>query len=330
MAKVQGGIVVKGYIGKRIATGILTIIFSFCITFFIIRYAPGNPMKVLAGTDNPNPELIEHLTIKYGLDKPIPVQFVNYVKNILKGDLGHSYMSNEPVTKLIKEKVFPTILLTLTSSILAVVVGTFLGVYAARKAGTIFDRVMCGISYFIDATPGFWLGLIFILIFSSTLKILPTSGMYDLRIEKQGFAHVLDVIKHMILPVSTLTIIQIPLYFRISRSSVLQTMSEDFIMTLRATGMKESQIFNKYVLRNAIIPTITMFSLSLAFTISGVALIEIVFAWPGMGRLIMDAIMKRDYPLLTGIYLTISISICIVMIITDIVYALVDPRIRLE
>ena len=320
----------KSYIGKRIATGILTIIFSFCITFFIIRYAPGNPMKVLAGTDNPNPELIEHLTIKYGLDKPIPVQFVNYVKNILKGDLGHSYMSNEPVTKLIKEKVFPTILLTLTSSILAVVVGTFLGVYAARKVGTIFDRVMCGLSYFIDATPGFWLGLIFILIFSSTLKILPTSGMYDLRIENHGFAHVLDVIKHMILPVSTLTIIQIPLYFRISRSSVLQTMSEDFIMTLRATGMRESQIFNKYVLRNAIIPTITMFSLSLAFTISGVALIEIVFAWPGMGRLIMDAIMKRDYPLLTGIYLTISISICIVMIITDIVYALVDPRIRLE
>lgn len=320
----------KSYIGKRIATGILTIIFSFCITFFIIRYAPGNPMKVLAGTDNPNPELIEHLTIKYGLDKPIPVQFVNYVKNILKGDLGHSYMSNEPVTKLIKEKVFPTILLTLTSSILAVVVGTFLGVYAARKVGTIFDRVMCGLSYFIDATPGFWLGLIFILIFSSTLKILPTSGMYDLRIENQGFAHVLDVIKHMILPVSTLTIIQIPLYFRISRSSVLQTMSEDFIMTLRATGMRESQIFNKYVLRNAIIPTITMFSLSLAFTISGVALIEMVFAWPGMGRLIMDAIMKRDYPLLTGIYLTISISICIVMIITDIVYALVDPRIRLE
>ena len=320
----------KSYIGKRIATGILTIIFSFCITFFIIRYAPGNPMKVLAGTDNPNPELIEHLTIKYGLDKPIPVQFVNYVKNILKGDLGHSYMSNEPVTKLIKEKVFPTILLTLTSSILAVVVGTFLGVYAARKVGTIFDRVMCGLSYFIDATPGFWLGLIFILIFSSTLKILPTSGMYDLRIENHGFAHVLDVIKHMIFPVITLCIIQIPLYFRMARSSVLQTMSEDFILTLRATGMDEGRIFNKYILRNAIIPTITMFSLSLAFTISGVALIEIVFAWPGMGRLIMDAIMKRDYPLLTGIYLTISISICIVMIITDIVYALVDPRIRLE
>ncbi len=320
----------KNYIKKRIATGILTIMFSFCFTFFLIRYAPGNPIKVLAGTDNPNPELIEHLTIKYGLDKPLPVQFANYIRNLLKGDFGYSYMSNEPVTKLIGEKIFPTILLTLTSSIIAVVIGTFLGVHAARKVGSMFDRVMCGMSYFIDAIPGFWLGLILILIFASTLKILPTSKMYDLRVEKEGLAHVLDVMKHMVLPVSTLSIIQIPVYFRIARSSVLQTMSEDFVLMLRATGMKESRIFNKYVLRNAIIPTITMFSLSLAFMISGVTLIEIVFAWPGMGRLMKDAIMKRDYPVLTGIYLIISISICVVMIITDIIYALIDPRIRFE
>ncbi len=320
----------KSYIGKRVATGLLTIIFSFCFTFFLIRCAPGDPIKIIAGTDNPNQELIDHLTVKYGLDKPIPVQFVNYVKNALKGDLGYSYMSNEPVTKLIGEKIFPTILLTLTSAILAVVVGTLLGVYAARKVGSTFDRVMCGISYVVDATPGFWLGLMFILIFASTFRLLPTSGMCDLRAESEGFAHVLDVLKHMVLPVGTLSIIQTPLYFRIARSSVLQTMSEDFIVTLKATGMKESRIFNKYVLRNAIIPTITMFSLSLAFMISGVTLIEIVFAWPGMGRLMMDAIMKRDYPLLTGIYLIISISVCVVMLITDIVYALIDPRIRFE
>jgi peptide/nickel transport system permease protein len=320
----------RDYIRKRITTGILTILFSFCLTFFLIRYAPGNPIKVLAGTENPNPELIEHLTAKYGLDKSIPIQFVNYIKNILKGDLGYSYMSNEPVSKLISEKLFATILLTLTGVILSVVVGTFLGVYAARKAGSIFDRLMCSVCYVFDAIPGFWLGLILILIFASKFGILPTSGMYDLRADHQGFARILDTIKHMVLPVSTLFIIQMPMYFRISRSSVLQTMSEDFILTLRAAGMKENKIFNKYVLRNAIIPTITKLSLSLAFIISGVALIEIVFAWPGMGRLIMDAIMKRDYPLLTGVYLMISVSICVVMIITDIIYALIDPRIRLE
>lgn len=320
----------KKYIWKKIFTGILTIIFSFCFTFFLIRCAPGNPIKILAGTDNPNPELIEHLTIKYGLDKPVSVQFINYLKNILKGDFGYSYISNESVTKLIKGRIFPTILLTLTSSILSLVLGTFFGVYAARKVGTCMDKFMCGLSYIIDATPGFWLGMILILIFSSTFNILPTSGMYDIREDYKGIYHVLDVIKHMILPCITLCIIQIPLYFRIARSSVLHIISEDFVLTFRATGMKEDRIFNKYILRNAIIPTITMFSLSLAFTISGVALIEIVFAWPGMGRLIMDAIKNRDYPLLTGIYLMISISICIVMIITDIVYALIDPRIRYE
>ena len=320
----------KGYIGKRIFTGILTIMFSFCLTFFLIRYAPGDPVKILAGKDNPNPELIHHLTVKYGLDKPIPVQFANYIKNVLKGDLGYSYISEEPVSKLIREKILATILLTLTASILAVVIGTFLGICAARRVGSKLDRFMCGISYVFDAIPGFWLGLILIIIFASTLKILPTSGMYDIRAGYKGFAYVLDVMKHMVLPVSTLFIIQTPFYFRVSRSSVIQTMSEDFITVLRATGMKEKKIFNKYVLRNAIIPIVTIFSTSLAFMIGGVTLIEIVFAWPGMGRLVMNAIMKRDYPLLTGIYLMLSVSICVVMIITDIIYALIDPRIRFE
>lgn len=320
----------RHYIKKRLLTGILTIIFSFSLTFFLIRYAPGNPIKVLAGTENPNPELIENLTIKYGLDKSVPVQFFNYIKNILKGDLGFSYRSNEPVTKLIGEKVFATILLTLTASILAVVIGTFLGIYAARKAGSVIDRTLCGISYVFDAIPGFWLGLILILIFASRLKMLPTSGMYDLRGQNEGIWYVFDVAKHMVLPVSTLVIIQTPIYFRISRSSVLQVVSEDFILLFKATGMKESKIFNKYVLRNAIIPTITVFSMSLAFMIGGVTLTEIVFAWPGMGRLILDAIKSRDYPLLTGVYLMISISIVLVMLVTDIIYALIDPRIRYE
>lgn len=320
----------KKYIIKKFFTGILTIMFSFIITFFLIRSAPGNPIKFLAGKDNPNPELIKHLTIKYGLDKPIPVQFTKYIGNVIKGDFGYSYMSNEPVLKLIGEKVFATILLTLTATILAVIIGTFVGICSARNVGTGLDKFMCGVSYVFDAIPGFWLGLVLIIIFASTLKILPTSGMYDVRAEYTGMLYILDVGRHMILPVTTLFLIQTPLYFRIARSSVLQTMSEDFVLVLRATGMDDKKIFNKYILRNAIIPIVTAFSTSLAFMIGGVTLIEIVFAWPGMGRLIMDAIMKRDYPLLTGVYLMISISISMVMIITDIIYAIIDPRIRFE
>ena len=320
----------KEYIGKRIFTGVLTIMLSFCLTFFIIRCAPGNPIKVLAGTDNPNPELIEKLTVKYGLDKPLPIQFTSYIKNLFKGDFGYSYINNQPVVKLIGAKIFPTLLLSLTSSILAVIIGTLLGICSARKVGSKLDKFLCSLSYIFDAIPGFWLGLIFIIIFASTFKILPTSGMYDIRANYKGIYYVLDVLKHMILPVATLVIIQTPVYFRVSRGSILQIMSEDFISVLKTTGMKENKVFNKYVLRNALIPIVTIFGISLAFTIGGVTLTEIVFAWPGMGRLIMESIMKRDYPVLTGIYLMISISITVVMIITDIIYAVIDPRIRLE
>lgn len=320
----------KKYVRKRIFTGILTILFSFVLTFFLIRFAPGDPIRVLAGKENPNPEMIEHLTKRYGLDQPVSVQFKNYIRNIFKGDFGYSYMNNESVVDIVKAKIVPTILLTLTASLLSVIIGTLLGILAGRKAGSQTDKVLCTISYGIDAIPSFWLGLILILIFSSKLKILPTSGMYDMREDYEGFRKVLDVIEHMVLPVATLVIIQVPIYFRICRSSILQTMDEDFVMTLRATGMSEKKIFNKYILRNALIPIITTFSMSIAFLISGVALIEIVFAWPGMGRVIMNAIKNRDYPVLTGIYLMISISITVVMILTDILYGIIDPRIRFD
>lgn len=318
------------YLRKKTMTGLLTILFSFIITFFLIRYAPGEPIKLLSGKDNPNPEQIEYLTEKYGLDQPVLKQFIKYISNALKGDLGYSYKSNEPVTKIISKKILPTILLTLTSSILSVVIGTSIGLYSGRKVGSKIDNILCSISYILDAIPSFWLGLILILIFSSKLKILPTSGMRDVRQEYEGIKKILDILKHMILPVMVITIIQIPIYFRIIRSSTIQVLNENFIKTFRATGMEENKIFRKFVLKNAIIPVITTFSLSFAFLLSGVSLIEIVFAWPGMGRVIMDSVKNRDYPVLTGIYLLLSISISISMIITDILYSIIDPRIRLE
>ncbi|MBR4420995.1 MAG: ABC transporter permease, partial [Erysipelotrichaceae bacterium] len=169
-----------------------------------------------------------------------------------------------------------------------------------------------------------------ILLFASILKWFPTYGMYSVRGNYTGIKKVLDVMKHMFLPVTTLVLIDIPYFFRIARSSVLQTMSEDFIMTLRATGMSERKIFNKYVMRNAIIPTITVFGITLAYMITGVAMIEIVFAWPGMGRLMLDSITRRDYPTLSAIYLMLSISVAVMTIVVDIVYAWIDPRIRIE
>ena len=320
----------KRYIVKRTLTGILVVLFSVLFNFTIIRLAPGDPTRLLAGKDNPNPATMAALKEKYGLDKPILEQFVMYVKQLLHGDLGYSYVSTAKVSDLIASRVAPTLMIALTGAILGLIIGTLLGIFAARKKGSKIDTFLCGISYFFDSTPSFWLGLMMILLFASILKIFPTPGMYDLRGNYTGFAHVLDVGKHMVLPVTTLVLIDIPYYFRIARSSVLQTMSEDFIMTLKATGMSERKIFNKYVMRNAIIPTVTVFGITLAYMITGVAMIEIIFAWPGMGRLMLDSITRRDYPTLSAIYLILSTSVAVMMIVVDIVYAWIDPRIRVE
>ena len=320
----------KRYIGKRALSGLLVVLLSVCFNFTLIRLAPGDPIRIMAGTDNPNEEMIEALQQKYGLDKSIPEQFVMFLGNVAKGDLGYSYISDESVIKLIGEKIGPTLALSLTAVLLSVTIGTLIGIYAARKNGSKFDQFVCSISYVFDATPGFWLGLMMILIFASTLKWFPTSGMVNLRANYKGFAYFADVCRHLVLPITTMVLTQTPYYFRIARSSVLQVMSDDFITTFKATGMKESRIFNKYVLRNAILPTVTVLGMSLAFLLSGSVLIETVFAWPGMGRLMFSSISKRDYPVLTGIYLVTSVVICIAMILVDILYGFIDPRIRYD
>lgn len=318
----------RRYVAKRLILALITVSVALVINFALIHLAPGDPTKVLAGSGHPSPEMEAALTVKYGLDKPLYVQFISYAKNLLTGDFGNSYVYNQPVMKLIAERFGPSSLLALTSAVLAALLGTLLGLVTATRQGGLLDRVINSISYFFYSMPSFWLGMMAILVFSTTLKTLPTSGMVSLRASYKGMAHVADVAKHMILPAGTLIMIQIPVYLRIFRTSVSQTMAEDFITTFRAAGMDEKKIFRRYVFKNSILPTITVFGMNLAYTVMGAALIEVVFAWPGIGRMMLDAIAKRDYPLLMGIYLILSISVAVVTVITDLVYAAVDPRIR--
>lgn len=320
----------RRYIGKRALTGLLCIAMSLCINFFIIHAAPGDPIRLLAGTDSPSPEMVEALTEKYGLDQDLHIQFIRYVGNLLKGDMGTSIYTNEPVAKEIMDRLLPTILLALTASLTALILGTLLGIFCARHVGSKLDMAFGSVSYLFDSTPSFWLGLMLILVFASTLRILPTAGMVDLRASHTGFAYVLDVAKHLILPGLSLSLTLIPYYFRIARSSVIQVMNEDFITTLRATGAPENFIFNRYVFRNAILPTVTIFGIQLAFLITGASIVEIVFSWPGLGSFMMTAISRRDYPLLMGIYLVMSICVAVMMIVVDVLYSVLDPRISHE
>lgn len=320
----------RRYLAKKFLTGIITIIFAFTITFFLTRMSPGNPILSILSRDNPNPAQIEMLNEKHGLDQPVLIQFKNYVGELLKGNFGKSIKSNKPVLQIISSRLVPTIILSLTATILSVILGTILGVLAGKHTGSTMDRFFSKLSYLIDSIPVFWLAMILIVLLATKLGWFPTSGMYSIRNTYTGFAKFLDLIWHMALPVITIVIVRIPYYFRLSKASTISVMNEEFIRTLRATGMSERKIFSKYVLRNALIPIITTLSMSLASVIAGVALIEIVFAWPGMGRVLMDAITARDYPVISGLYLIISVSVTVFMLLTEIVYVIVDPRMKLE
>lgn len=320
----------KKYLLKRIVTAFGIVLFVILLNYVIIRLAPGDPVRIMAGFDNPSQELMDALTKKYGLDQPLYVQFWRYITTLFKGDMGDSYLYNQPVSSLIFERVGASLLLSGVSAMLAVLIGSTLGLYAGRHHGKALDRTFSGVAYMLNAMPSFWLGIMLILIFASTLKWLPTQGMVNIRKGYTGWAYVMDVLQHMVLPCATLVAVQIPTYFRITKSSVMQVMAEEFVTTFRVTGMSERKIFNKYVLKNALLPIVTVFGINLAYVISGSTLIEIVFSWPGVGVLMYRSISMRDYNLLMGVYLLISISVAFMMIVVDLIYAWLDPRIRYD
>lgn len=320
----------KKYLIRRIFSGILTILVVFTMNFMLVKAAPGDPIRTLMGKETDDPVLRAALEEKWGLDKPLYEQYWNYLKNAMTGDLGTSIIYNRSVNEMIAERVMATVVLGLTALLISFILGTLMGIFCARRDGTLIDSLLSTVSYATDAMPSFWLGLMLMILFATKLKLLPSQGMYNVRAGYTGFKYYLDVAHHLVLPCMTLVLITMSGYFRITKSSILQVTNEDFITTMRATGMSEKKIFNKYIFRNAILPTVTMLGISVAFLITGVSLIEIVFSWPGMGRLTLTAINQRDYPALMGVYLVMNVSVVIVMIITDIFYALLDPRIRYD
>jgi len=317
----------RRYLGKRTITAIISVLLVLVINFTIIRLAPGDPARLLVGTAAPSAEQVELITKKYGLDKPVYVQFLKYLGNLVRGDLGSSYYTNEPVAKLIGEKLGYTALLTLTALLIAVLLGTWAGISCARHIGGGLDNFVGSITYVIDGFPSFWLGLMLMLVFASVLGILPYSGIMNIRENYTGFRRVLDIAEHMVLPVATLAILHFPYYFRISRAAMIQTLGEEYMTTLWVAGMPKRRIFRKYAFRNAILPTVTAVSIHMAYIVTGSALVEIVFGWPGMGSYVMQSISRRDYPVLMGIYLMLSVSVAVMMIVIDLLYAVLDPRI---
>lgn len=298
------------------------------LNFFLIRLAPGDPALTLAGqAGGASEETLAAIRRLYGLDKPLWQQFAIYMGKMLTGDLGQSYYFNLPVSSIILERVFPTLLLVLSSLIISVGIGTTLGALAARKPHGALGYFVTIFSLTGYSIPTFWLGQMLLIGLAWYWPLFPVGGMATIGVEG-FFTRAVDIAHHLVLPSLSLGLAFMAQYSRVSRASMLEVLGSDYIRTARAKGAAESSILFVHAMRNAIIPVITLAGLQLGQILSGAVLVEAVFDWPGLGRLAFDSILRRDYPTILGILFASSVMVVLINLLTDVVYRLVDPRIR--
>lgn len=334
---------------KKIAWSIFTILFVIVLNFFLFRVLPGDPAR--AGIRDPRlkKEAIEMLRVRFGLDKPVincfeslnPIkvgsctvnpldtQFFIYVRNLLQGELGISYHSNRPVSDILSERLWNTILLIGVGQMLAIIIGVVFGVFAAWKARTAVDYTSVLTSLLVWSLPTFWLAII--LLFWGSNNGLPlagkaTPGASSLPLLQQWA----DMGRHMLLPTLVYTIVYMGEYTLIMRSSLMDVLSEDYILTAKAKGLNSFQILKDHALKNAMLPLVTIVALNLGFTVAGAIQIEAVFSWPGLGGAIVESVGRRDFPVLQGAFLLIAVSVIFANLIADLTYSSLDPRVLME
>ena len=290
--------------------------------FLLLRLSPGDPAAVIAG-DYATAEDVQKIREKLGLSEPIFVQFVTWLGSLIQGDLGTSIFSNKPVTELIGQRLEPTLMLALTTIIFSIFVAVPLGTIAAFRAGSWIDRLVMLFSVGGFSVPVFVLGYILIYFFSITWRILPVQG-YRSPFEDG----MLPFMQHIILPTLTLSVIYIALLARMTRASVMEVLEEDYIRTARAKGLSEVKILMQHALRNAAVPIVTVIGIGIALLIGGVVVTESVYNIPGLGRLVLDAVLARDYPIIQGLILFFSLIYVLLNLIIDLTYTLFDPRIK--
>ena len=317
--------------GKRLFQGVPIILAIIVINFFLLNLAEGDAVDVLAGeAGSATPEYMAQLRAKFGLDQPLPVQLAVYLKNALALDLGYSFRHDMPVSDLIFDRFFATGLLMISTILLAVGFGILLGLLAAMRLNTWKDAVITVFALITYATPLFWVGLMMIVVFSLKLGWLPTSGMENVAAFYEGWDKVKDISVHLILPTVTLSLFYLALYTRMMRASMLEQYGQDYVVTARAKGLTERRITFVHVLRNALLPVVTMAGVQVGALIGGSVIVESVFAWPGLGMLAFESLFARDLNLLLGIFMLSSILVIVVNLIVDIIYCFLDPRIEVS
>ena len=306
---------------RRIASTFIVMAIVAVIIFLLVRIAPGDPVAILVG-DNASPDQIQAVRKQLGLDDPIFVQFWRWASRVLVGDLGISIFSNEPVAKLIGQRLEPTLSLAVTTIILAVVVAVTAGIIAAWQVGTWIDRIVMGLSVASFSVPVFVVGYVLIYIFAIQLRWLPVQGYQPIG---DGFV---EWLRHLVLPSIALGLAYVALIARITRTAMLEVLAEDYVRTAHAKGVATGPVLLKHALKNAGVPIVTVIGIGIALLIGGVVITETVFNIPGIGRLVVDAIQTRDYPIIQGVILLFSGVYVIVNLLVDLTYTLLDPRIR--
>jgi peptide/nickel transport system permease protein len=299
------------------------------LNFLLPRLMPGNPLVFLAGEDVGFMSSAEKEAIleKHGLNDSIVEQYGTYLKNIFTGDFGFSYQQKRPIIELLKERLPWTMLLTGLGLVLSTIIGVLFGTISAWKRGTKTDANLLTIFMFLSAMPSFWVGMILVSVFAAQLGWLPVFGAESAWSNLKGMDRFIDIVKHLILPLTTLVLISVTSTFMIMRYSMLNVLGEDYIMMAKAKGVKEKVIKYKHAMRNALLPVATVFMLSLGFTLGGATVIETVFAYPGVGRLMFESVLSRDYPLIQATFLIITFSVVIANFLADLIYPLLDPKV---
>ena len=317
-------------IGLRLIQAFGLLIAVIVLNFILIQIAPGDAALVLAGEQGSGtPEQLARIRADYGLDRPLLIQLLSYIGNVLQLDLGQSFYFMRPVLDLIQEKLFATVLLAGTALTFALTVGVVLGVFTARRPESLASSGVTIMSVVAYALPVFWTAIMFLIVFVAKLDLLPIGGIEAPRYEGGFFGELLDIGEHLILPAFTLGLIYLAYYSRLARASMLEVLESDYIRTARAKGVGERSVVYRHALRNALIPVVTILGLQLGGLFSGALLVETVFSWPGLGRLAFESVLRRDYPLLLGLLITTTVIVIVANLLTDLVYRVIDPRIRI-
>ena len=315
---------------RRVGNGALLLFAVLILNFLLLHLAPGDIADTIAGDmGGADAEVMEEIRARFGLDKPFHQQLGLYLARLAQGDLGYSYFFQTPVTELVLERLAATLLLVVSAQVLAIVIGTVLGVIAARKPNGATSHAVTLLALFGYSAPVFWTGIMLIILFCSIVPIFPVGGMVDVRVEGSWFVRGLDVLHHLVLPMVTLASIFLALYSRLARASMLDVLGSDYVRTARAKGLSEFVVVYKHALRNALGPVVTLAGLQFSGIMSGAVLVETVFSWPGLGSLALQSILARDTPTILGILFFSSLVVVVANLLTDLVYSLVDPRIKL-